>query len=250
MKSAEEHAAWLAERNNFCTASDVAAVLGLSPHKTRTQVFKQKSQNLPGPNIDRVPAVMAGKHFESGVLSWHLAHRDLEGVGWNEYVNDGIIQEEGNEPSFASRVTDTGLVRHPSCAALAATPDALVWGPDQVVHVTEIKYVDRDKHKTDWAQPWVMTPTGSTNKPTTVILHAAKWQGIDPSRLFAPVYYWVQLQAQMACLNIEYGRIVVAFGQARADLDYPLDRAFESYMIREVARFWAEVVAARELLKS
>jgi hypothetical protein len=71
----------------------------------------------------------------------------------------------------------------------------------------------------------------STNIPDARVVHAMKYQKIDEGALRAPVYYWTQLQAQLSCLGLELGRIVVAFGQARADLDYHLDTSFESRML-------------------
>lgn len=239
MKTPEERAAWLAERRNFVTASDVAAVMGLSPHKSRKNVYKDKVYGSTN-DIDRLPMVMAGKYNESGILAWHLAHRNFEGYGW----------ESGDDrrdmlPAI-DRVTSSGLVLHPESRVLAATPDAIVWSEPSRLWVTEIKNVDKDKAFTDWVKPWHRWE--STTAPDNTVLHAMPYQKIDKGSLAAPAYYWVQLQAQMACLNIIQGRIVVQFGgNARADLDYHLDVPFISRMLKELDEFWREVLTAREL---
>jgi hypothetical protein len=245
MQTEEERAAWLLEREEFVTASDVAAVMGLSPHKSRKQVFNAKVHRTPGPDIDRLPMVMAGKHFEAGVLSWHLAHRGFDGELWAEHI--AALEHSVTQPEYFSRITPSGLVKHPTCEALAATPDAIVVTPGNgKVWGTEIKYVDRDKHASDWAHTWKSGQ--STTIPDARVVHCMKYQKIDEDALRAPVYYWTQLQAQLSCLRLEHGRIIVAFGQARADLDYHLDTSFESRMLLELSKFWAEVEAARELL--
>lgn len=252
MKTAEERESWLAERRNFVTASDVAAVMGISPHKNRKAVFKDKVYG--GVNdIDRLPMVMAGKHLEAGVLGWHLAHRDFVGVSWDSTGVHDYVRRMLGAGTF-SRITESGLVKHPTSKVLAATPDALVNAREGSVWVTEIKNVDKDKAphgKNQGAADWAKTyrgPSGWNNIPDACVLHAMPYQKIDKDELRAPIYYWAQLQAQMSCLGIPRGRIVVCFGgNVRADLDYHLDVEFEAKMLRDLDNFWDEVITAREL---
>ncbi len=218
MMTPTERDAWLAERMKYTTASDVAAVMGLNKHSSRKKVFEAKVHGKVD-NIDFLPVVMAGKYLEDGILQWHLAHRGFTGQG------------------------GYGLTPHNTCEALAATPDAIVTDTQGREWVTEIKNVGADKWRDAWAEPNPLT------RPDEVWLHAPKYLGMDKAKLFAPVYYWTQLQAQMACLGIDRGRIVVCFGgQARADLDYSADLTFRARMLQEVSEFWATVVAAREML--
>lgn len=242
MKSEQEREAWLAERKNHVTASDVAAVMGLNPNKTRKVVFRDKVYAGAAKDIDRLPMVMAGKHLESGILSWHLAHRGFDGYGWE--AGDARIDQLGE--ARCSRITGSGLVRHPTSRVLAATPDAIVWSVEGGLRVTEIKNVGQDKALTDWTQEFKRGEW--SNIPDACVLHAMPYQKINKDALRAPIYYWAQLQAQMSCLGIPQGRIVVAFGgNARADLDFRLHVGFETAMLDELDRFWKEVLNTREL---
>lgn len=241
MKSAEERTLWLADRANYVTASDVAAVMGLNPHKNRNRVFKEKVYG-GSVDIDGLPQVMAGKHLEAGILSWHLAHRKFQGFGWDAPDALDEMAWLGN----IHNISESGLVVHPTSKVLAATPDAITWVDRTQLWATEIKNVGSGKDKTDWATTWRRGP--STTIPDYAVVHATRWQQIDAATLRAPVYYWVQLQAQMSCLGLDKGRIVVCIGgNARADLDYSLDTTFEHTMLTELDKFWAEVLAAREL---
>ena len=231
-----EREAWLAARMKYLTASDIGPVLGLSPHKTRTKVFREKVGIDPAADIDRLPVVMAGKFLEGCIFGWHKSHREFAGYLWEDRAEDV-------HPEWT---IDAGLVRHPTAAHLAATPDGITVTREGREWLTEVKNVKHDKHTTDWAKTW--RSGSSTNIPDNVVVHADRYLGIDPAKLRAPVYYWAQLQAQMSATGIPRGRVVVAFGgQARADLDYQLDVSFERHMIETTRRFWAEVVAARDL---
>ncbi len=232
----QERLDWLKARTKYITASDMGPVLGLSPHKTRKKVFEEKVGLCSSADIDRLPIVMAGKFLEAGIIAWHKEHRGFDGYVW------GSPEREG------TWFTDHGLLPHPTSCCVAATPDAIIWSPENPGKLwpTEVKNVKHDKPFSDWAKTW--KSGGSSNIPEAVVLHADRWTQIDPAKLRAPVYYWAQLQVQMSCLGIPRGRVVVCFGgQARADLDYTLDVSFERHMLSEAERFWTEVEAAREL---
>lgn len=236
MLNNEDRAAWLETRKNHVTASDVAAVMGMNPHKTRKKVFEEKVGLVQPANIDFLPMVMAGKHLESGIFSWYLAHRGIDGMMWED-----LPQPELDRYGWAR---NNGVLVHPTCSSLAVTPDGISWADDgaRTSYVTEIKCVGESKHKDSWAER-----TGY-NVPEDVVVHASKYVGINPSRLYAPKYYWAQLQAQMSALRVPQGRIVVCFGgQSRCDLQYSLDKSFESRMLESVTAFMEEVNAYREL---
>ena len=246
MQSKAEREAWLAERRNFITASDVAAAMGLNPHKSPKRLLKDKVTGASD-DIDRLPAVMCGKHLEPGIFSWHCAHRYFEGRLWEQELT--AWSEDGPGPGYVSRITPGGLVRHPTSRVLAATPDGITIDERGLAWATEVKCVKWDKYKFDWTKTWRGRSTDGewSNIPLGTVFHGTD-KDIDAATLRAPVYYWTQLQAQMSCLGIPRGRIVVAFGgQNRVDLDYVLDTAFEQRMLSELDKFWAQVEAARLL---
>lgn len=220
MMTPAEREAWLKEREAYLTASDVAAVMGLNPHKNAKRVWKEKVERLHA-DIDHLPVVAAGRHLEAGIVAWHAEDRGL------------------------TARTGFPLTPHPTCTALAATPDAVCTDNQGREWVTEVKNVRHDKHEVDWAQSWACDDLD--NRPLQFFPRCAD-RSIRVDTLTAPRYYLVQLQAQMACLGIPRGRIVVCFGgQNRVDLDYEMAPRFVERMLSAVTDFWATVLVAREL---
>jgi hypothetical protein len=109
-----EKAAWLAERRQFVTASDCAALLDESPYKTRAQLVMEKiglADEFTGNESTEL-----GMAFEAGVFDVARSR-----WGWNVLPN-GLA-----------------LAVDRQCPRLAATPDALMvtpWG----VAVIQVKW--------------------------------------------------------------------------------------------------------------
>lgn len=98
----DERKSWLEERKRYITASDVAAVLGLSPYKKPLQVFYEKTNQADD-------FIYVNKHMQRGI--------DFEEPIFNYYKQSFSSQYSltHNRRLFTSE-------RYPF---LAATPDAL-----------------------------------------------------------------------------------------------------------------------------
>lgn len=201
---------WLEQRKQFITASDVAAVMGLDPNKSRAKVLRLKTGQEEAKNIDRIPAVAAGRHLEAGILAWFAEdHAD-------QYTS---VSQNGQS-----------LVVSPVLPCLAATPDG--FAGDDPQHLVEVKCVDKS---------WPEAPARPFPNPEAVknVGRAADGSGY-------PGHYWVQLQVQLHCTGLEWGWLTGLQGaHARADRFFRIDRAFESRMLTEVEKFWREVTSLR-----
>lgn len=65
---------WHELRSKHIGGSDVASLFGLSPYKSRWQLWMEKSGKLPPEDISGNKAVQAGTFLESGIANW-AAHR-------------------------------------------------------------------------------------------------------------------------------------------------------------------------------
>lgn len=227
---------WLAERLNYVTASDVAAVLGLSPFKTAKDVLEDKLGLKPFEDIGMRPRVAAGRHLEAGVFAWACEER-----GWNGVLNGAK------------------LVVSPTLPCLAATPDGYLtdagdvslppeW-PIRYLACVEVKNVDKDS-KPYWKPQPGPSAWEAAMGPSTFPLPVEQVRaGKTAARGWAaPLHYWVQLQVQMHCTGLRDGWLVACIGgNDRIDLRYEFNTAFEAWMLRAVEAFWAQVVAGRAL---
>lgn len=210
-----DKAAWLAERKKFLTASDVAAVMGLDPHKKRDAVLRLKAGIDQAKDIERIPAVAAGRHLEAGILAWFAEdHQDIY-----------------------SRVAQNGHVLRQSklLPVLAATVDGYASPVSSLKQddLVEVKCVDK---------PWAQDGRGA---PTPLSVRNV---GRAAAGDAAPLKYWVQLQVQLHCCGLRYGWLTGLQGaHSRADRLYELDTAFEARMLDAVRDFWQEVLALKAL---
>lgn len=210
MTAETEHLAWLEARKGYVTASDVAAVMGIDPHKKREKVLRQKAGLEAYPNIDRVPAVAAGRHLEAGILAW-FAEDHAETYG--------RVEQNGKVLALSS-----------SLPCLAATPDGFAYGGD-VVDLVEVKCVEKS-----WE-------SGARSARAPVLCRNV---GRAAAGDAAPMKYWVQLQCQLHCTQLSHGWLTALQGaHSRADRLYAIDDAFVARMLTEVERFWKEVQAIR-----
>jgi predicted phage-related endonuclease len=211
-----DRAAWLEQRKNYLTASDVAAVMGMSAYKSRAAVLRHKTGQSVDRNIDNVPSVAAGRHYEDGTREWFA---------------------EGH-PELSVRKWTTGLLMSPVLACLACTPDAIASPSDPECSMhdfpVELKVVGEKQREV-----WEADLGAGSVIPTISTGHGSKGNGY-------PTHYWVQLQVQMHCLSARGGWLVAGIGgRTRSDRFFPLDKTFESRMLIEAEKFWRDVLAAK-----
>ena len=60
----------LSERRLWVGASESAAILGLSPHKTKFELWHEKAGNIPPVDLSGNSRVSAGKFFEPSIAAW------------------------------------------------------------------------------------------------------------------------------------------------------------------------------------
>jgi hypothetical protein len=215
---------WLQARKRFLTASDVAAVLGLHPHKSRAAVLKDK-RTPPSTAPERpVRAMRAGHFLEPAVLAWFADDKRIEA----EALGDEL-------PTWAQCRNPEGtslLVRHPDeSLRLAASPDGVVvgrWLSGVGTTLVEVKV----HGPRQWAL-WDAELRG-------VRLTNARKFGV-PTDLTCPPQHWVQLQTQLLCCGETRGWLVGNCGSERRDHYFEADCAFHARVEEATAEFWKEV---------
>lgn len=226
---------WLAKRATCLTASDIAGVMGLDSHKSRQKVLAEKIANEPSRDISRIPAVAAGRHLESGILSWFAEDHQEEYYITTADANVGLPLFDSVRGRILHIREDNGqaLIHSPVISRLAATPDGYCLDFDGNLRLIEVKCVDK---------PWV--DGKGMNQPVV-----RAWnQGRAALGTAAPLKYWVQLQCQMHCVGVEQGWLTGLQGaHSRADRLYSLDKDFEARMLSAVEEFIAEWDAHKAL---
>ena len=61
---------WHELRAEHIGGSDVAAVLGVSPYKSKWQLYMEKAGKLPAEDLSGNTAVQAGTYLEDGIARW------------------------------------------------------------------------------------------------------------------------------------------------------------------------------------
>lgn len=181
-------AAWHEARRRYVTASEVAAVLGEYPWKTRGQVMAEK-------------------------LGVAQPDEENDAMAWGSLMETPMLEFMRKRWRWPLR-TAQELVFDAACPRLAATPDAfleLPWGSALV----EMKTTRQ------WPKTW-----------------AGK----------APLYYEIQVNAQMACTGHRYGCVVALHLGTMEMKSYPVERNDRviARIRREVEAFWSEVDAAAQ----
>lgn len=134
--------AWLAERRRYLGATDVAAIVGLSPYSSPLTVWLEKTGRAePQP----MSAVM------------------LRGLRLEPYIAQ-LYSEEQGEP-----VVRAEPVQHPQCSYLRATPDYRVAGPDDPIPY----YVECKSHSPRVAHEY--GPEGTDEAPDREVVQV-QWQ--------------------------------------------------------------------------
>lgn len=109
-KKITNRADWLAERYNGIGASEAAAIVGMSPYKTATELWEQKSLRLEQKDISDNEAVARGIRFEPALRElfkvahpeWEIEHHPYDMLyqknrPWLFATLDGEIKDEDSK---------------------------------------------------------------------------------------------------------------------------------------------------------
>lgn len=220
------HEEWLAARQRYLTASDVAAVMGLSPYGSRARVLKSKL----APPVDlSTSAMRAGQFLEDGVFAWFLD--DLQRTA---KASDGLIPVPTGE-RCRGEAGQSLLVAHPDPElALAASPDAiLLTGGERAL--VEVKVTNPDAWA-DWAKPNTHRRWAEYAGTTT-----------PPSDGACPLRHWVQLQVQLLVTGESWGWVVGVCGTQKRPSVFPAHPAFQARIMGAARQFALDVAAARRI---
>ena len=124
----KDHAEWLAEREKGIGASDVAAILGLSPYETPFSLWLKKTHQVePEPENE---AMLMGHLLEEVVVKrWEM---------------------ETGEKSIKASAADIIYV-HPEHDFLRATPDRVIRGRKKILECkTTVTQIDQDDLPIHW----------------------------------------------------------------------------------------------------
>jgi YqaJ-like viral recombinase domain len=250
MELADSRSAWLAERGDYITASDVAAVLGLNGARSRKRVVDEKAGRRLPEQLDEglLPQVAAGRHLEAGIARWFLSETPHQ-----EAVANG-----------------DHLIASPVLPCLAATPDWIVDGQPLEIKLAGESQLDNWHQSTrsikGWPLRWLPLPEPlitrvrnpieffTTNpadlSPRAQWRRSRAYQTLTLLPAFgapaAPLKYWVQLQVQMHVLDAPCGWLVGCVGGTRRiDFLFERDDAFLDWALSEVADAWADVLKIR-----
>ncbi len=218
---AETYDAWRVARHTLLTASDVASVMGLSPHGSHNKIVATKRAPLQDNFVSS--AMRGGQFLEAGVFAWYL-----DDLGRHNAALD-MPPPEGD--TCRSTLGTSLLVRHPNPAVrLGASPDGLVIDCG-VPSLVEVKVTNPDA----WARDWGL---GATKIPRAW----DKYSDVEPPSFGKCLLkHWVQLQTQLLCCGLQYGAVVGNCGTVRLDFAFEADAAFQAHIEAATVAFWAEV---------
>lgn len=197
------------ERTRWIGASEVAALFGVHPQLTLYKLWHIKTANIEADDLDDVERVQAGQFMEASIAAW-AAHK------WDWPV---------------VKVTDYSA--HPSVAGMGASLDYAV-NPEGYSHTAlgpeaepvEVKNVDR-----------------------SIFYDPEKgWATEGPELVDAPIYFLIQVQAQMACRpEAKRGWIVPCVGGNRL-YRMPIDRhpGMIAKIEQRVQWFWETILRGEE----
>ena len=108
----KDHAEWLAEREKGIGASEVAAVVGLSPWETPYSLWLRKTGQVPP--IEENFAMRRGHYLEDAVVQW-----------WQDETGEKVIKASAADIIYV----------HPDYDFMRATPDRIVRGRKKMLEV-------------------------------------------------------------------------------------------------------------------
>jgi len=108
----KDHAEWLAEREKGIGASEVAAIIGLSPWETPYSLYLRKTGQIP-PQEENF-AMRRGHYLEDAVVQW-----------WQDETGEKVIKASAADIIYV----------HPEHPFMRATPDRIVRGRKKMLEV-------------------------------------------------------------------------------------------------------------------
>jgi putative phage-type endonuclease len=184
---------WHALRRAGITASEIAAVAGLSPWDSPFSIYHRKAN---GWEVADNEAMANGRRCEPVVADW-----------W----------AETQDPLDNLAVEQSGLIAHPGRSWQLATPDRLIY---RACPACGGSGLDGDLDSDDWlgACPDCLgSRPGTTGGPLAVLecKWTSRWDGWGDDADDIPVYYRAQLLWQMDVVGVDEGHLAVAVGGVR-----------------------------------
>jgi len=206
---------WLARRREGIGASEIAAIMGISPWESRFSTWWRKREGWDSPANDEMSV---GKFLEPTIAAWF---------------------EEFGDPNENLTFTPAGLYRHPEREWQLATPDRLLW-----VH-------DMDDCGCDLPDPWSHEDDCSYLERRLVGLLECKWVAHswdgwgEENTDQVPVYYRAQALWQLDVMGVDEV-LVCALGPGGFRV-YRVHRDERDLLLmREEGRRFMESLAAGE----
>lgn len=243
MDAAKE--AWLRQRKQYLTASDVAAVLGLNSGKSAAAVRRDKlSVELEDADLSHLPQVAAGQHLEPGILAWFAADHPLDVLTPNLelQIKDGWL---GATPdAFLD-----GVPVEAKCCGFEQLPNwhQIGWPDEKLpVPVPVISVVRRAPYN---ARPNDKLPE-AVNDWRRLVTAGQALRAEDFGPPLPPAKYWIQNQVQMYVCGKNEGWVTGTIGgTSRYDFLFEFDKGlFESRILPTITEFWLTVTRARATL--
>ena len=211
---------WLSLRVPDVTSTDASALFGMSPYKTRFELYHEKRDAVPI-SIDDNERMETGREIEPVIARLFARRYGVKIRALNSYariiLTEGLGVPHGIGASFDYEIV--GLAD--DWTGTDATYRTLY--EQHGAGLLECKNVDGLVHARNWKR-------GRTD------------EGEDASE--APDHIEVQLQAQLECANRAWGVICPLIGGNRlAPIARTRDAEFGEYLRAEATKFWLEVLA-------
>lgn len=202
-----ERETFLAERRKGIGGSDIAALVGLDPRKTRYQLWREKV-GLPLPDGGKPAARRRGNFLELAVV--------------RRYAE--LIQPAAIETTIAHEA-DGGWRR--------GNQDARATMPDGTRRCVEVKTVTRHVHRSDWGAPW------SDEVPDRALAQGLWYGALDNAHIvdFAVLVVPDDPDEVIGLTADE----VVAAGTLHV-YQAARNREVEAFLVEHARRFWTEHV--------
>ncbi len=104
--SVRDEAHWHELRANMIGGSEVAALMGISPYKSKWQLWMEKAGKLEAEDLSQNMAIQAGTFLESGIANW-AAHR--WGMSVNKVTDYYTADDVQGMGASLDYITDTGF---------------------------------------------------------------------------------------------------------------------------------------------
>jgi putative phage-type endonuclease len=206
-----ERAQWLRDRRKLIGASEVAAILGVDPHRGPLAVYASK---LDLARVDETPAMRWGRKAEALVA---------EAYG-----------EESGRPVLMPAAR---IIQHPDIPFLGASLDRVTGGCEK--HPAPVVF-DGPCGRDDCASVGAHSHPAPLECKVVGFHNAASWKE-EP-----PIEYVVQVQFQMACTGAQWASLAAMFGwpPRPAWVDLERNDAFINAALPKLEEFWRRVERA------